>query len=345
MTSLMTNDVASNVHLNPMKIGNVVVDVPLTLAPMAGHTNYAFRRLVREMGGCGLVCTELISSQALQHKANREHSLRLFDWHVDEYPVAVQLFGSDPYIVAEAARVVVDHGASIVDINMGCWVPKIAKKGGGAALLRDVCTASAVVEAVVKAVHVPVTVKVRSGFEDGIVTAIPFARAAEQAGVKAVAVHARFAGQGHAGSADWDVIRSVKQAVEQIPIIGNGDVHGGEDARRMFEHTECDAVMIGRASLGQPWIFAHIQHYLATGEQLPTPMRGQRAQLALKLARYTLDTTALPERQAILELRGQVSKYRLDEPGAVQIRNAIVRIESLAELEAILQPIIASDDI
>lgn len=320
-------------------IGDINIDPALFLAPMAGHTNYALRRLCRELGGCGLVCTELISSNALQHKKNREQSLKLFEWYPSESPIAVQLFGNDPAMMAEAARIVVDHGADIVDINMGCWVPKIAKKGGGAALLRDVCTATAVVEAVVNAVDVPVTVKVRSGFEDGVITAVPFAKAAESVGVKAVAVHARFAGQGHGGSADWDVIRQVKEAVDTMPVIGNGDVHSGEDALRMLDETGCDGVMVGRRALGQPWIFSHIEHYLRTGETLPHPTRTERAALALKHARYTLESTNMPSKQAVLELRGQISKYKLDEPGSVTIRNQIVRVSTLEELEAILLPL------
>lgn len=321
-------------------IGGIQLETPLFLAPMAGHTNYALRRLTRDLGGCGLVCTELISSHAMQTRGSREKTLTMFDWRDDESPVAVQLFGNDPAEMAEAARIVVDHGADIVDINMGCWVPKIAKKGGGAALLRDVDTATAVVSAVVKAVDVPVTVKVRSGFEDGVVTAVPFARAAESVGAQAIAVHARFAGQGHTGAADWDIIRDVKQTVSRMPVIGNGDVHTGEDAARMLKTTGCDGVMIGRAALGQPWIFSHVWHYLQTGETLPTPDRQQRAELALRHAELTLETTHLSEKQAVLELRGQISKYRLDTAGSVAIRNQIVRVSTLDELRAILIPII-----
>lgn len=324
--------------LKPMMIGNIVIDIPITLAPMAGHTNYALRALCRELGGCGLVCTELISSNIVKNSRNR--AIHRFDWQESETPFAAQLFGSDPQIVAEAAKVVVDHGADIVDINMGCWVPKIAKKGGGVALLRDVCTATAVVEAVVKAVDVPVTVKVRSGFEDGVVTAIPFAKAAEEVGAKAVAVHARFAKQGHSGDADWDVIRDVKQVTTHMPIIGNGDIHSGEDARRMLDRTGCDGVMVGRAALGRPWIFKQIAHYLQTGETLPEPTRSERAQIALRHAQLTLETTYLLQESAILALRGQISKYKLDEEGSVKIRNQIVRIESYDELEAILLAII-----
>ena len=320
--------------LKPLHIGDIIIETPLALAPMAGHSNYALRSLCREIGGCGLVCTELISSNIV--KNSRQRALQRFDWRASESPVAVQLFGVEPHIVAEAARVVVDHGADIVDINMGCWVPKIAKKGGGAALLRDVKAATAVVDAVVKAVDVPVTVKVRSGFEDGVVTAVPFAVAAEAVGARAVAVHARFAGQGHGGAADWDVIAAVKDAVRAMPIIGNGDVHSGADAQRMLDRTGCDAVMIGRAALGRPWIFRQIETFLQTGIKLPEPSRAERARLALRHAQLTLETTHLPEHVALRELRGQISKYRLDAHGSRKVRNRLVRIESYAELESIL---------
>lgn len=325
---------ATKTALKALRIGDITIDPPLFLAPMAGHTNYALRRLCRELGGCGLVCTELISSNIVQN--SRERALHRFDWRADERPVAVQLFGVEPHVVAEAARIVVDHGADIVDINMGCWAPKIAKKGGGAALLRDVNAATAVVKAVVQAVDAPVTVKVRSGYEDGVVTAVPFAEAAEAVGAQAVAVHARFAGQGHGGEADWDVIANVKDAARQMPIIGNGDVRSGEDAHRMFDYTNCDGVMIERGALGRPWLFQRIAHYLDTGVALPEPSRSERALIALRHAQLTLETTRLPEHVALLEMRGQISKYQLDAPGSRRVRNRLVRIVSYAELESIL---------
>ncbi len=333
---------ATETALKPLRIGDITIETPLALAPMAGHTNYALRRLCREFGGCGLVCTELISSNIV--KNSRKRARQRFDWRSDERPVAAQLFGVEPRIVAEAARVVVDHGADIVDINMGCWVPKIAKKGGGAALLRDVKAATAVVEAVVSAVDAPVTVKVRSGFEDGTVTAVPFAAAAESVGAQAVAVHARFAGQGHGGEADWEVIAAVKDAVRYMPIIGNGDVHSGEDARRMLDFTGCDGVMIGRAALGQPWLFRQIAHYLETGVALPEPSRSERARTALRHAQLTLESTHLPEHVAVLEMRGQISKYQLDAPGSRRMRNRLVRIVSYAELESILLDVATSEE-
>lgn len=323
-------------RLRPVRLGSVVVDPPLLLAPMAGQTNHAFRRLVREIGGCGLVCSELISSNALQHRSSNARSRELFNWTPEESPVAVQLFGGDPAVMAEAARVVTDLGADVVDINMGCWVPKVAKKGGGAGLLRDVCTARAVVEAVVKAVSVPVTVKVRVGWDHGERTAAPFARAAAEVGVAAVAVHGRTAAQGFSGQADWDAIAEVVQAVPGLPVFGNGDVFSGADARRMLEHTGCAGVMIGRGALGAPWIFRAVEHELRTGEALAEPTLAERAQVALRHARLTLETTKLVERQALLELRGQLCRYRLDAPGETAVRDALVRVETAEDLERLL---------
>jgi len=329
--------------LAPLHIGEVTVNIPLTLAPMAGHTNHAFRRLVREQGGCGLVCTELISSNALQYHGSRQRTLSMFDWTIDEKPFAVQLFGNDRAHMAEAARLVEDSGADLIDINMGCWVPKVAKKGGGAALLKDVDEAAAVVRAVVEAVGVPVTVKVRSGFEEGETTAIVFAAAAEQAGARAIAVHARYASQGFGGEADWSVIREVKQTVRDMPVIGNGDVYTGADARRMIDETGCDAVMIGRAALGAPWIFRQVEHELRTGEPLPEPSRAERAAVALRHAQLTLATTHLPDHVAVRELRGQLSKYGLDHPGERFIRNKLVRVETPDDVRRILDPIAAGE--
>lgn len=332
--------IAENTLLKPVTIGDMVIETPLSLAPMAGQTNHAFRRLCREIGGVGLVCTELLSSVPLQFKGGLKTSLQYFDWTPDERPFAVQLFGNDPYVMAEASKIVVEHGAAIVDINMGCWVPKVVKKGGGAALLKDVCAATEVVEACVKAVDVPVTVKVRAGFEDGIVTAIPFARAAQDVGAQMIAVHARFASQGFTGTADWDVIRRVKENVTTIPVFGNGDVTCAADARRMLEQTGCDGVMIGRAALGNPWLFKQIEHELRTGEPLPAPTPLERAQTCLYQAELTLETTRMNHKKAILELRGQLLKYVTGLEDASTIRANLVQAESLDDIRRALSPIL-----
>ena len=335
----MSNAIPMNMShfLKPIQIGTITIDTPLTLAPMAGQTTHAFRRLCKEKGDCGLVCTELLSSTAMHYKSQK--TFDMFDWRPTESPFAVQLFGSDPAIMAESARLVVDYGADIVDINMGCWVPKVAKTGAGAALMRDVCTATKVVEAVVNAVNVPVTVKIRSGWDAKTLTAVEFARAAETAGVKLIAVHARTASQGFTGQPNWDMIRQVKEAVS-IPVLGNGDVCTPDDAARMFAQTGCDGIMIGRASLGNPWIFHQIAHYLRTGEILPRPDARELAITALRHAQITLETTHYSENTAVRELRGQLPKYHLGVPGAASMRERLVRAETLAEIESILLPII-----
>ncbi len=337
---LLAPTLTANNLLQPLTIGDISVDPPLLLAPMAGQTNHAFRMLCREVGDCGLVCTELISSTALQYKGSREKTFQRFDWSEHESPFAVQLFGNDQQVMADAAQVVVDHGADIVDINMGCWVPKVAKKGGGAALLKDVRTAATVVEAVVNAVSVPVTVKVRSGWDAEHPTAVEFARVAEQLGVKAVAVHGRYAQQGFSGTADWDSIRQVKAAVQSIPVIGNGDVFNAADARRMLTETGCDGVMIGRAALGNPWMFREIAHELRTGAVLAKPTIAERAHMALRQAELTLATTKLKPIVAIRELRGQLIKYIYEMPDATTVREHIVQAESLADIENALRPLL-----
>jgi nifR3 family TIM-barrel protein len=276
----------------------------------------------------------------LQYKGSRQRTLQRFDWSEAESPFAVQLFGNNPAEMAEAARIVVDHGADMVDINMGCWVPKIAKSGSGAALLKDLCTAAAVVEAVVKAVDVPVTVKVRSGWSADNPTAVEFARVAEQIGVRAVTVHARFAEQGFTGTADWDIIRQVKDAVQSIPVIGNGDVCSADDARRMFEETGCDAVMIGRAALGNPWIFRQIMYEVETGVPMPQVGIAERARAALRQAQLTLETTLQEPIVAIRELRGQLIKYVHGMPDASTVREGLVHAESLRDIERALAPVL-----
>jgi tRNA-dihydrouridine synthase B len=299
---------------------------------MAGQTNQAFRRLCRELGGVGLVTTELISSTALENRGTRSRSLIYYDWHESEFPLSVQLYGADPAVMAEAARIVVDLGARMIDINMGCWVPKVIKKGGGAALLGDICSATRVVEAVVKAVDVPVTVKVRSGVDPEHITAVPFARAAQECGAAAIAVHARTASQGFTGEPDWNVIKAVVENVT-IPVIGNGDLLTLDDALRMQRETGCAAWMVGRAALGAPWLFAQWTGLLPPGD----PPLAQRAAVALRHLRLTRECSQLSEGGAVRELRGQLSRYRLDPSGSTEVRDRLVRIATYSEGEQILE--------
>ncbi len=325
--------------LNPVHLGDLAIDPPLLLAPMAGYTNHAFRLLCRQEGGCGLTFSELVSARALRFRSSRSRTLDLLDWRPEEGPVAVQLFGSEPVELAEAARVVVEAGARVVDLNMGCWVPKVARQGGGAALLRDPEKAREVMRAVVEGLPVPVTVKLRAGWGDGEATAERIARAAAECGVAAVTVHGRTASEGFAGPADWEAIARVVRAVPGLPVIGNGDVGNAAQARQMMQQTGCAGVMIGRAALGAPWLFRQVEHELRTGQPLPPPDRAGRAAVAWRHARLTLATTRLPAAQAVQELRGQLSRYQLDLPGQSCVRDALVRARSLEDLQVLLEPL------
>lgn len=335
---------ATTVQLNPIQIGDITIQTPLTLAPMDGMTNYAFRRLCREHSGddCGLVCTELLSSGILTSQSKRAR--HKFDWHPEEFPFAVQIYGNDAQVMADAAKIVEDAGAAIIDINMGCWVPKIARKGGGAGLLRDVCNAGEVVEAVVNAVDVPVTVKVRAGLKKGNPTAIAFARIAEEVGAQMIAVHWRFAEQGfRPDPIDWSIIGEVKNAVQKIPVLGNGDIHTAEDAHKMMAETGCDGVMIGRAANGHPWLFKQIAHKLRTGEDFARPSLAVRAQAALDHAHTMLDTSDYPEARTVLHLRGRLHQYFdefIDHNDYMRnLREKIVRVDTVAQIDALLHPL------
>ncbi len=312
-----------------LKIGALVLANPVLAAPMAGFTDKAYRILARQ-AGCALVYTEMVSSEAILYRNAR--TLSLFDLEGEPGPVGVQIFGSDPGKMAEAARAAVARGAALVDINMGCPTPKIVKNGEGCALMRDLPRAAAIIRAVREAVSVPVTVKMRKGWDAQEVTAPELAFLAEENGADAVAVHGRTRDQFYAGKADWEIIRLVRQAV-RIPVIGNGDIFSPQDALRMLEETGCDAVMIGRGALGNPWLFRRTVHFLATGELLPPPAPAERIGLALCHLDLFL---SFKGEKALPQMRKHLAWYLKGLPGAAQKRAAINAARTPDEVRTLL---------
>jgi len=314
-----------------MRIGNIEVQPPVVLAPMAGVTNHAFRLICKRFGA-GLVWTDMISSYGIYYR--NPGTLNMFDWTAEERPVAVQIFGADAHVMAAAAGLVEAAGADIVDINIGCPVPKVRKTGAGAGLIEDLETARRVMAAVVRAVSIPVTIKTRKGPDERTVTAVEVAGIAEGVGVSAVCIHGRTVAQGYSGGADWSVIAETKRAVS-IPVIGNGDVRSPADARRMFDETGCDAVMIGRGALGNPWIFRRTAHFLGTGELLPEPTYAERIETAREHLRLMVEL--LGEERAVREMRGQIAWYFKGMPGVTSLRRLAAHATSLAEMEDALR--------
>ena len=314
-----------------LKIGNVTLEQNIILAPMAGVTDLPFRLLCKEQG-CGLTVTEMVSAKAiLYHNRNTEELLRT---EPAEQPVAVQLFGSDPAIMAEIAAQVAEGPYAIIDVNMGCPVPKIVKNGEGSALMRDPQKAQAVLAAMVKAVKKPVTVKFRKGFDEGSVNAVEFAKMAESCGVAAVAVHGRTREQYYSGKADWEIIRKVKEAVK-IPVIGNGDIFTPEDGARMLSKTGCDGIMVARGAKGNPWIFSRLNHYLETGELLPGPDGKEIREMILRHSRMLAQYKG--EKPAMRQMRGHVAWYTKGLPNSAAMRNEINQVETMEELKDFLE--------
>ena len=313
-----------------LKIGTVELENNVMLGPMAGVTDLPFRVLCREQGA-GLVCMEMVSAKAVLY-GNR-NTKELLAVSPLERPVSLQLFGSDPEILAEIAARLEDGPYDILDLNMGCPVPKVVKNGEGSALMKNPVLAERILSSMVKAVKKPMTVKIRKGFDDHSVNAVELAKIAEACGVAAVAVHGRTREQYYSGKADWEIIRQVKEAVS-IPVIGNGDVTSGEKAIAMREQTGCDGVMIARGAQGNPWIFSELLEYERTGRLPDRPDVEEIKQTMLRHARLQIEYKG--DFTGIREMRKHVAWYTKGLHGAARLRDQINQVESYAELENLL---------
>lgn len=314
-----------------MKIGTVTLDNNIILAPMAGVTDLPFRLLCKEQG-VGMTCTEMVSAKAISfHNKNTE---ALLETAQQERPVSLQLFGSDPDIISEMAAYIEDRPFDILDINMGCPVPKVAGNGEGSALMRNPKLVAEIVKKTARATKKPVTVKIRKGFTQQEVNAVEIVKIAEASGAAAVAVHGRTREQYYSGQADWDIIRQVKEAV-RIPVIGNGDIDSAKKAKQMLEETGCDAVMVGRAVRGNPWLFREIRSYLEDGTLLERPSKDEVRAMMLRHARMQIEYKG--EYIGIREMRKHISWYTAGYPGSAKLRGEINLVDSYEELERLLE--------
>jgi len=317
--------------MKTLKIGTVELENPYILAPMAGVTDLPFRLLCKEQGA-GLLCMEMVSAKAIQY--NNKNTKALLEIHPEELPVSLQLFGSDQDVISEIAKRIEELPFSILDINMGCPVPKIVKNGEGSALMKNPKLVYEIVRKTARAIQKPVTVKIRKGFDDTCINAVEIAKIIEDAGGKAVAVHGRTREQYYSGKADWDIIRQVKEAVS-IPVIGNGDVVSGESAIAIQKETGCDGVMIGRGAQGNPWIFSELLEYEQTGKMPQRPSVEAIRKMMLRHAQLQMQYKG--EYLGIREMRKHVSWYTSGLPNSAKLRDEINRVDNYEELEKLLE--------
>lgn len=318
-----------------MKIGNLELKRTAALAPMAGVADSAFRQICKEFGACYLV-GEMASAKGMHYSDKK--TARLLTVSEQERPIAVQLFGDEPEILAEAARKALEFRPDVIDINMGCPAPKVAGNGGGSALMKDPLLAARITEAVVRAVDLPVTVKFRKGWDDQSVNAVEFARAIEQSGAAAVTVHGRTRQQYYAPPVDLDIIAAVKQAVS-IPVIGNGDCIDLPSVMKMYEYTKCDLVMIGRGALGSPWIFRQIDRYLTDGTVLPAPSLPERMQVMLRHIKLICENKG--ESGGMREARKHAAWYMKGMRGAPAFRKQSGELCTYADAEKLAADVLA----
>jgi nifR3 family TIM-barrel protein len=317
--------------IEKLQIGNVTLENNLILAPMAGVTDLPFRLLCKEQGAA-LCCMEMVSAKGIMYNNKNTESLLTVDER--ERPVSLQLFGSDPEIMGAMAAKIEHRNFDILDINMGCPVPKVVNNGDGSALMKNPVLAGKIIESMVKAIEKPVTVKIRKGFDDEHINAVEMAHVAQESGAAAVAVHGRTREQFYSGKADWSIIADVKNAVS-IPVIGNGDILDAKDVIAMKEQTNCDGFMIGRGAQGNPWIFHQIIHYFETGELIGKPPMEEMVKTMLRHAKLQIEFKG--DYLGIREMRKHAAWYTAGYKGASKLRGAINNVESYDDLEKLFE--------